>query len=102
MNPQQQKQLKINTGAVKRLQKEVTIYQDELKEAQDKVATATYDPKSYEMKHLNDLRDEAEATLRDVERRLADFKKKLQAALKDVENQFPDDELVIEAKNLLK
>ena len=101
MNAQQQKPLKINIGAVKRLKKEVLGYQKELQEAQDKVATATYEPGSYEMKHLNDLRDEAEATLHDVERRLEDFKKKLRNALNDVENQYPDDELVVEAKGLL-
>ncbi|OHT13110.1 tubulin binding cofactor [Tritrichomonas foetus] len=101
MNPQQQKTLRIQVGAVTRLKKEVGIYEQELQEAQDKVSSATYEPGSYEMKHLNDLRDEADATLKDVVRRLEDFKKKLRAALKDVETQFPDDELVIEAKRLL-
>ena len=101
MNPQQQKQLRINVGAVKRLKKEVASYQKELQEAQDNVANATYEPGSFEMKNLNNLRDEAEATVRDVERRLDDYKKKLRTSLKDVESQFPDDELVVEAKQLL-
>lgn len=101
MNPQQQKQLRINVGAVKRLKKEVASYQKELQEAQDNVANATYEPGSFEMKNLNNLRDEAEATVRDVERRLDDYQKKLRTSLKDVESQFPDDELVVEAKQLL-
>lgn len=101
MTPQQQKPLRINLGAVKRLVKEVASYEEELKEAQANVESSKYEPGSPEMKRLVNMRQECEDTLHDVERRLADFKKKLEAALKDVESQFPDDPMVIEAKQIL-
>jgi hypothetical protein len=101
MNAAQQKPLKINIGAVKRLAKEKGLYQKELKEAEDKVAGSTFDPGSPEHRRLTNLREESEATLRDVEVRYEDFKKKLQTALNEVAAQFPDDPLVIEAQGLL-
>lgn len=101
MTPQQQKPLRINLGAVKRLVKEVASYQQELKEAQEAVEKSKDEPGSWEHKKLVNMREECEATLRDVEHRCQDFKKKLQAALKDVEGQFPDDPMVIEAKQIL-
>jgi hypothetical protein len=101
MNAAQQKPLKINIGAVKRLAKEKTIYQKELKEAEDKVAASTFEPGSADHRRLTNLREESEATLRDVDVRYEDFKKKLQAALSEVAAQFPDDPLVVEANSLL-
>jgi hypothetical protein len=101
MNAQQQRPLKINLGAVKRLTKEKTSYEAELADAQSKVASSTFEPGSPEQRRLTGLREEAETTLRDVERRLEDFKGKLRAALAPVADQFPDDELVVEAKTVL-
>ena len=101
MNPQQQRPLKINLGAVKRLIKEKKMYEDEFAEAQQKVQTSTFEQGSSELKRLIDMRDEAEQMVHDSDRRLADFKAKLAAALKDVE-QFADDPMVIEAKQILQ
>lgn len=101
MNAQQQRPLKVNLGAVKRLIKDKKSYEQEVQEAQDKIQQSQYEQGSSEMKHLIEIRQEAEQMVHDVERRLNDFKAKLGAALKDVENDFPDDPLVIEAKSLL-
>jgi ElaB/YqjD/DUF883 family membrane-anchored ribosome-binding protein len=101
MNPQQQKPLKINIGAVKRLAKECAMCEKEWKDACAKVSSSAAGPGSPDHKHLTNLREEAESAFHDVERRLEDFKKKLQAALKDVATEFPEDPLVVEAKGLL-
>jgi hypothetical protein len=101
MNAQQQRPLKINLGAVKRLLKEKTSYEAELADAQSKVAASTFEPGTPELRRLTNLREEAETTLRDVERRLEDFTGKLRAALAPVADQFPEDQLVIEAKAIL-
>jgi hypothetical protein len=101
MNAQQQRPLKINLGAVKRLIKDKASYEAELSDAQNKVPASTFEAGSPELRRLTNLREEAETTLRDVERRLEDFKGKLRAALAPVADQFPEDELVVEAKALL-
>lgn len=101
MTPQQQRPIKINLGAVKRLTKEKKMNADELKEAQENIDKSDFEPGSSEMKRLVNMRDEAEASLKDVEHRLGDFRTKLEAALKEVEAQFPEDPLVVEAKALL-
>jgi hypothetical protein len=101
MNAAQQKPLKINIGAVKRLAKEKSMYQAELKEAEDKVAASTFEPGSSEHRRLTNMREESESTLRDVERRYEDFKTKLRTALGNLDKEFPDDPLVVEAQGLL-
>jgi hypothetical protein len=101
MNAAQQKPLKINMGAVKRLQKEYAMFEKEWKEACSKVAASKDEPGAPDLKHLTNLREEAEAAFHDVERRLGDFKQKLQAALNGVPAEFADDPLVVEAKALL-
>ena len=101
MPPQQQKALKINLGAVKRLTKEVASYKDEVKELQDKIDKSEYEQGSPEMKRLKLMREESDAVVHDVERKLNDFRGKLAKALKDVGDQFPDDPMVIEAKQIL-
>ncbi|KAH0795918.1 tubulin-specific chaperone A [Histomonas meleagridis] len=102
MNAQQQRPIKINLNAVKRLAKEKVMYEKELKEAQDKVANCGCEPGSLEMKRYVDMATEAEQTLQDVEKRLADFKLKLKNALKDVKDQFPEDPLIVEALQLIE
>lgn len=101
MDAQRQRPIKINLGAVKRLAKEKKMNADELKEAQDNIDKSEYEPGSSEMKRLVNMRDEAEASLKDVENRLGDFTAKLTAALKEVQDEFPEDPLVVEAKTLL-
>lgn len=96
------KQVRINLGAVKRLAKEVTMCQQEFEEAKGNVESSTHEEGSYEKKHLIDLRDEAESSLNDVKKRLADFQKKLQAAISAVGDDFAENELIVEAKGLLK
>ncbi|EAY19763.1 hypothetical protein TVAG_178070 [Trichomonas vaginalis G3] len=95
------RQLKINLGAVKRLIKEKASYEQEAKEAADNVQNTTQEPGTYEYKKLVELREEAEAMIKDCERRLKDFVGKLQASLNEA-NGFPDDPNVIEAKQVLE
>jgi hypothetical protein len=101
MDAKQQRPIKINVGAVKRLAKEKASYEAELADAQAKVDASTFAPGTPEQRRLQNFREEAETTLRDVERRLEDFKGKLRAALGDLGDQYPDDPVVIEAKTLL-
>jgi chromosome segregation ATPase len=101
MNATQQKPLKINIGAVKRLQKEYAMCEKEWQDACAKVTESKDEPGSPELKHLSNLRQEAEAAFHDVEKRLADFKKKLETALKDVPAEFGEDPLVVEARALV-
>jgi hypothetical protein len=101
MDAKQQRSIKINVGAVKRLVKEKTSYEAELADAQAKLAASTFTQDSLDQLRLNTFREEIETTLRDVERRLEDFKGKLRAALGDVGDEYPDDPLVIEATALL-
>jgi hypothetical protein len=101
MDPKQQRPIKINVGAVKRLAKEKASYEAELADAQAKIDASTFPPASTEHRRLQNFREEAATTLQDVERRLEDFKGKLRAALGDLGDKFPDDPFVIEAKALL-
>jgi hypothetical protein len=73
----------------------------ELADAQAKLDDSTFAPGTPEHRRLQNFREEAETTFRDVECCLEDFKGKLRRALGDFGDQFPDDPFVIEAKALL-
>jgi hypothetical protein len=101
MDAKQQRSIKINVAAVKRLGKEKLTYATELADVQAKLAALPFALDSPEQPHMEAFKAEAETTLHDVQRRLKDFKGKLRAALGDLGDQYPDDPLVIEAKALL-
>lgn len=102
MTPQQKKPLTINMGAVKRLSKEVVMYTDELNEIKGKIEKGGHEPDSHEARQLVTMREETDAVLRDVQRKVVEFKGKLANVVKDLEGQgFGSDSLVTEAKQLI-
>ena len=102
MNAQQQKQIRIQLNAVKRLLKEKSMYQKELEEYQEKIDKSGYEPGSSDMKRLVNLHTETEQALLDVEKSIGDFKLRLANAIKEAKEQFPDDPLIVESVSLLK
>jgi hypothetical protein len=101
MDPKVQKQLKINVGAVKRIVKDKQLAQSDLEKATKDLNETKFERSSFEYKNLVNLKQEAEAMIVDADKRLDSFKTKLRASLAPAEG-FPDDPLVIEAKQFLQ